>query len=258
MSQDRISVERHDEWALIRMTRADKRNAVDRAMRTALRSALSELEGSARAIVLTGSGQSFCSGLDLKEREADKALGNDTAAQEWIDLNLSIRRHPAIFIAAVNGLALGGGATLITTCDLAIAGTVASIGCPEMGFATYPAMAGPGLQFSLSRKQAAWLILTTSRINAHTAAAWGLVNELAEDDQLVSRASELAQQLSKFDPVALAEAKRAIDAIPFEHNTWARALRFGQEVNQTIRARTDAAAVGAKRFAAGRGNSGQG
>ena len=237
-----ILVTRHERWAVLQINREDKRNAANRAVRTALASAFVELED-VRAIVLTGSGTSFCAGLDLKERQADIERGVHTANDEWVSVVLSIRRHPAIFIAAVNGLALGGGATLINVCDLAIASTSASIGCPEMGFATYPAMAGPAAQLSgITRKQAAWLILTTHRIDGATAERWGMVNEAVAPDRLLPRASELAAQLAEFNAAALRESKQALDRIPGPITDWGQAMDYGRVVNAAIRSRnaTDA------------------
>jgi enoyl-CoA hydratase/carnithine racemase len=107
-----VRVEGHDGWAVVHIQREHKRNALDRATRAALLHAFRSLEGDARAIVLTGQGASFCAGLDLKEREAETAGGApDTAGNEWVELNAAMRAHPAAFIAAVNGLALGGGVT---------------------------------------------------------------------------------------------------------------------------------------------------
>jgi enoyl-CoA hydratase/carnithine racemase len=236
-----VLVTRHDGWAEVRINREDKRNAMNRAARRGLADAFAGLSD-VRAIVLTGVGGSFCAGMDLKERQEDVARGVQTANDEWISVLLSIRAHPAIFIAAVNGLALGGGSTLINMCDLAIASTRASIGCPEMSFATYPAMAGPAIQLSgLTRKQAAWLILTTNRIDGHTAERWGMVNEVAEPDNLLFRAGEIAAQLAQFDPVALSESKRALDRIPAPISDWAQALDYGRIVNASIRSRSAAA-----------------
>ena len=141
-----LDITRHYGWAEIRIDRETKRNAMDRATRQAMLAAFEELRPSAKAIVITGTGMAFCAGMDLKEREQDRLAGIDGAGDEWVSVNIAIRKHPAIFIAAVNGVALGGGATLINVCDLAVASTQASIGCPEMGFATYPAMAGPAIQ----------------------------------------------------------------------------------------------------------------
>ncbi len=254
-----IDVTTHDGWAEIRLDREGKRNAVDRATRQALLDAFAALKGKAKSIVLTGTGAAFCAGMDLKEREQDRVAGIEGAGEHWIAVNMAIRAHPAVFIAAVNGLALGGGATLINVCDLAIASTRASIGCPEMGFATYPGMAGPAIQLSgVTRKQAAWLVLTTNRIDGETAARWGMVNECVAPEALLPRARELAQQVARFDAAALEESKRALDRIPAEITDWQAAMDHGQWVNATIRERSSAQIEGGARFAAGQKNPGQG
>ncbi len=254
-----VLVAAHEGWAEIRIDREEKRNAMNRASRQGLLRAVEALSGKAKAIVITGTGGSFCAGMDLKEREQDRASGIEGAGEEWIKVNLAIRAHPAIFIAAVNGLALGGGATLINVCDLAIASTKASIGCPEMGFATYPGMAGPAIQLSgITRKQAAWLVLTTSRIDGATALQWGMVNECVAPEELMARARALAEKLAQFDAAALAESKKALDRIPAFITNWRDAMDHGQMVNQTIRAKTAAQAEGGARFAAGIKNPGQG
>lgn len=256
---DPIVITRHEGWAELRIDREDKRNAMNRASRDGLMRAFEALRGEARAIVLTGTGASFCAGMDLKEREEDRKAGIEGAGDEWIAVNMAIRAHPAIFIAAVNGLALGGGATLINVCDLAIASTKASIGCPEMGFSTYPGMAGPAIQLSgVTRKQAAWLVLSTNRIDGATAERWGMVNECVEPDRLLPRAREVARQVAQFDAVALSESKKALDRIPAFITDWQEAMDHGQMVNLTIRSKTTAQAEGNARFAAGLKNPGQG
>ena len=121
---------------------------------------LDGLAATCRAIVLTGTAESFCAGLDLRERQAEIASGApDTAGEEAIALNLALRQHPAACIAAVNGTALGAGLTLVNSCDLAIAADNATFGCPELGFATYASMAGPTTQLTITCKRAAWMLL---------------------------------------------------------------------------------------------------
>jgi enoyl-CoA hydratase/carnithine racemase len=256
---DAIVITQHEHWAELRINREPKRNAMNREARQGLLHAFDDLRGTVKVIVITGTGRSFCAGMDLKEVEADRAAGIPGASEEWIGVTLAIRAHPAIFIAAVNGVALGGGSTLINVCDLAIASTEASIGCPEMGFATYPGMAGPAAQLSgITRKQAAWMILTTNRIDGATAARWGMVNECVQPDELLPRAHALAAQVAQFDADALAESKLALDRIPAVITNWKDAMDHGQMVNQTIRAKTKAQDAGKARFAAGLKNPGQG
>ncbi len=254
-----IVITSHEGWAELRIDREDKRNAMNRESRQGLLKAFDELRGVAKAIVITGTGGSFCAGMDLKEREQDRKAGIKGASEEWIAVNIAIRKHPSIFIAAVNGVALGGGSTLINICDLAVASTKASIGCPEMGFSTYPGMAGPAAQLSgITRKRAAWMVLTTNRIDGATAERWGMVNECVEPDRLQSRAGEIAAQVAQFDGVALAESKKALDRIPAFITDWQEAMNHGQMVNLTIRSKTNAQAEGNARFAAGIKNPGQG
>ena len=257
--RDIIAVEPREGWLEVRIDREAKRNALNRAARERLREVFDDARGQARAIVLTGTGASFCAGLDLKEREAEKAAGlPDTAGEEAIALNVAMREHPAIFIAAVNGMAFGGGMTLVNSCDLAVAASDAQLACPEIGFATYASMAGPTSQLLLTRKRAAWLLLTNERIDAETARQWGLVNEVVAPDRLMARARELAARIAGFDAAALAETKKALGAVPGDITGWREAMEFGQTVNTAIRARTDAAAQGLARFTRGERNPGQG
>jgi enoyl-CoA hydratase/carnithine racemase len=256
---EELIITRQEGWAQIQINREAQRNAMDRATRQGLLRVFEDLREQAKAVVLTGTGVAFCAGMDLKEREADRKAGIEGAGDEWIAVNMAIKAHPAIFIAAVNGLALGGGATLINCCDLAIASTTASIGCPEMGFSTYPGMAGPAIQLSgITRKQAAWLVLTTNRIDGATAERWGMVNRCVEPEELLPTAQALAQKVAQFDAVALAEGKKALDRIPAFITDWREAMDHGQMVNLTIRSKTTAQAEGSARFAAGIRNPGQG
>jgi enoyl-CoA hydratase/carnithine racemase len=210
-------------------------------------------------IVLTGTGASFCSGVDLKEAAAENGTpAAEASAQEWIGVLLSIRRHPAIFIAAVNGFALGGGSTLINVCDLAIAADEAQIGMPEIGFGTYPGMAGPAMQIALPRKRAAWMVLTGRRIDGRTAESWALVNASVPLAELEHEADALARHVAQFDAATLRESKAALDVIPTRVNDFAGGFEHGQRVNAAIAARSGKRGEGLSRFARGEANPGQG
>lgn len=236
MSGGEVVVTRQAGWAQVQISREAKRNSLDRAMRVALRRSFEALHGEVQAVVLTGAGGSFCAGLDLTERAADAAESRpDTAGEEAIALNMAIRNHPAIFIAAVNGTALGGGVTLVNMCDLAVAAETATLGAPEIASATYASMAGPTTQILLTRKRAAWFLLANERLDAATAKDWGLLNEVVPGAELLPRCHALAQRIAAFDPVALAEVKGSLNRIPTEIADWESALRYGQSVNTRIR-----------------------
>jgi enoyl-CoA hydratase/carnithine racemase len=257
-STDLVMVEERDTHAVIRINRHDKRNAMNQAARAAMLDALDRIRGRFKVAVLTGSETSFCSGIDLKEAHAQREAGvAGDPRTSWSAVNLAIREHPAIFIAAVNGIALGGGATLINVCDLAIAAEEAQIGMPEMSFATYPGLAGPTTQFTLPRKRAAWMILTTKRIDGVTAEKWGMVNQAVPRAELLATAEELAKHVAQFDATALEASKHALDQIPVVVD-WARAFKFGEDTIAGIRAKTDAASAGLEKFSRGERLAGQG
>ena len=109
----------------ITFNRPAQRNAMNRAARAGIVTALDECRGRAKVIVLAGNGPAFCTGMDPKE-DPSTSTG-----------------------------ALGGGSTLINTADLAIAAEEAQIGMPEIGFGLYPTQAGPAAQLRLSKKRAA-------------------------------------------------------------------------------------------------------
>jgi len=256
---DLIVTEDRGDYVLMRINRPEKRNAMNRALRIAMLDAMEAIRERFKVIVLTGTDQSFCAGIDLKESKADKEAGrSEDPKSDWNEVNLAIRRHPAIFIAAVNGTALGGGSTLIAVCDLAIAADDVQIGMPEMGFATYPGLAGPATQLTISRKRAAYMILTAERIDGQTAERWGLVNQSVPREELLDAADALARRIAQFDQVALTESKRALDYVPHVVSEWRQAFEYGAKVNAVIRSRTASYREGMARFAAGEKNAGQG
>jgi len=254
-----VVVERDGEVAIIRINRAEKRNAVDQRTRQALISAFTNIRNHCKVVVLTGSGSAFCAGIDLKESHTFREQGiTPDASSSWEEVNLAIRNHPAVFIAAVNGFALGGGSTLINVCDLAIAAEDAQIGMPEIGFATYPKLAGPAGQKSLSRKRAAWMVLTGRRITGRMAEAWGMVNFACPIAEVLEQAVELAKHIAEFDACALTECKRALDYVPDVVSDWKQVFEYGDKVNAVIRGATVAQREGMQRFSAGQRNPGQG
>jgi enoyl-CoA hydratase/carnithine racemase len=230
-----VEVEGAEAYAWIRLNRPDKRNAMNQAARDALRDALWQVRERYRVVILTGNGSAFCAGIDLDEVRAEAAAGSEAAIADWRALNLELREHPAIFIAAINGIALGGGVTLVSVCDLALAAEDAELGLPELSLGTYPSPSGPAAQIALTRKRAAWLVLTAERIDGRTAAAWGLVNAAVPAAELEARAAALATRIASFDAAALRESKRALDRIPLTIDSWHRAFASGAETSARIR-----------------------
>src|SRR5690606_5271294 len=104
-------------------------------------------------------------------------IRGDSVRNRWYDtIGTTIRNHPSIFIAAVNGLCLGAGVTLINIADLAIMADEAEIAVPQISFNIYPGVAGASSQTRLLRKHASNLVLTGRRISAAEAVEQGMVN----------------------------------------------------------------------------------
>jgi enoyl-CoA hydratase/carnithine racemase len=242
----------------ITINRPEKRNALDREAREGLLDALASTSGRAKVVILTGAGDTFCAGMDLNQLASGDAGDEDELNRSWLEVQESIRRHPAILIAAVRGYALGGGCTLINTCDLAVVATDAQIGMPEIGFGFYPGLAGPATQLRLSAKRAAWMVLTARRIDGVTAVEWGMANLAVEAGEVDEQALALARHIGGFDAVALEWSKKALWTIPMQVQEWRAALEFGAYTNAQIHARTDSHRDGLRNFIEGKPNQGQG
>lgn len=244
----------------ITLNRPDKRNAMNQAARTALIDALGECRGKSKVVIITGAGPAFCAGIDLKESSERRAKAPDDRdrVSDWRMVQEEIRRHPAIVIASVNGFALGGGVTLVNVADLAIASETAQFGMPEIGFGVYPGLAGPSTQLRLPPKRAAWMVLTSRRIDGRTAESWGLVNLAVPLERLESETLALARHVSQYDAVTLEVSKRALWEIPMQVPEWSSAMRLGEDFNAEIRSRTDVSGTRLRAFTAGERNPGQG
>ncbi len=235
--QQLVEVELHERWAVLTLNRPDKMNAVNIELADQLVAALQDLDEMS-AIVLTGSGRAFCAGIDLKELPAHRMSWRSSfgtrRSQYWADTIDAMRRHPAVFIAAVNGFALGGGLTLVNNSELAIASAAAEFGIPEVGFGSFPALSGPSTVRRLLPKHVSEMVFLAKRIDAAKAQAWGLVNEVVAPSDLLPRAREVAEAVAGHDPVTVAHTKRAIRAI--EEMGWVEATEYGALVSASIKA----------------------
>ena len=235
---DLVLCERRDSYAIVTLNRPEKRNAVSVALADELVAVLRSLE-SCPVIVLVGAGnRAFCAGVDLKERAGRSATWSASLgtgrAQYWAETVDVIRRHPAVFIAAVNGFALGGGLTLVNTSELAVAARSARFGMPELGFGSFPALAGPTSVHRILPKHVAELAFLPGYADADRALAMGLVNEVVPDEALLARACEIAGQIAQYDPIALGFTKRALRDV--ERMSWVDSIEHGALAAALIKA----------------------
>jgi enoyl-CoA hydratase/carnithine racemase len=192
-----------------------RRNAINRALAAELEAnvARASSDKGIRVVILTGAGdKAFCAGADLKERTS---MSEDDVRRFLDRLRNTLRAietSDAVFVAAVNGVALGGGTELALACDLRVAAPHAEMALTEVRLGIIPGGGGTQrLARLVGAGRAKDLILTGRRVSADEALAIGLVNRVALPGALLGSAGEMAQQISQNGPLAVAAAKHAID-----------------------------------------------
>jgi len=198
--------------ALVALNRPEALNALDDELLAALHEAFCERLGDARAVVLTGSGRAFCTSADLKARASmDEERWRAHHAQLRAAI-AAVRDCPLPTIAAVEGFALAGGLELALCCDLVVAARDAQLGLPEVSRGIMPGAGGTKILPRLvGAARAKDLILTGRRLDAATAAEWGLVARLTEPRAATAAPLELAAQIGGNAPLAVQAAKRSLD-----------------------------------------------
>jgi enoyl-CoA hydratase len=216
MSEPRILVERHGRIVTLTLNRPDKLNAIDSPMLDALDQALAGIEAdtACRAVVLTGAGRAFSAGADIKEWTALAPLD---FARTWgqrghaLFDRLAALRPPVL--AAINGIAFGGGLELALCADIRIASTAARFALPEVTIGTLPGWGGTQrLPRLIGAGRAKHMILSGQPVDAARAELFGLVSEVVEEGALMARAQALARTIAGNAPIAVQAAKRVIDA----------------------------------------------
>ncbi len=205
---------------LITLNRPDSLNALNVEVATELQSAIrSALENHARAIVLTGAGRAFSAGGDLREMQA--IANREGRIEAFFDeplrvLNetvLLIREAPVPIIAAVNGVASGGGCSLALACDLVIAGETSRF---NQAFVKIGLTPDCGATFILPRlvgwRRAAELMFTGEMITSAQAQQMGMINSVVPDAELIQQAMSLAGRLASAPTAAIARIKRLLEA----------------------------------------------
>ena len=215
MNEQVLLVEEKDGVAVLTLNRPEVMNSFNFALLNALKEHIDALQSKAdiRVVIITGSGQkAFCAGADLKER----ATLDEQQVKEFIftirDLFTTIEYLNKPVIAAVNGVALGGGTELALACDIRIAASNASMGLTETRLAIIPGAGGTQrLPRIVGRGKAKELIFTGRRIDAQEALQIGLVNQVYEKDALMAECLKMAAMICETGPIAIEQAKYAIN-----------------------------------------------
>lgn len=216
----RVSVTIENHIAQVRLTRADKMNAVDQDMIDAIIAAGQEVAASdARVVVLSGEGKGFCAGIDVSELSAmigkdpvellmPRTHGDGTTNQ-WQEVAMIWHRLEIPVIAALHGVVYGAGLQLALGADIRIAAPGTKLAVMEMKWGIVPDMGGMVLLPRLVRSDVLRrLTYTAEPVAAEQAERWGLVTELADDP--LAAANALAGTLAGKSPSAMRAAKRLI------------------------------------------------
>jgi enoyl-CoA hydratase len=195
-----------DGVALVKLNRAEKRNALSIALRTQLADALDALaaDEAVNCVVLTGAGSAFSSGMDVTEFGGD-AANRRSLFESSERLFGTVARCPVPILAAVNGPALAGGFVLALLCDVRLAGLRAQFGFPEVGRYIPPSYAAA--RAALAPGVARWLCLTGRIVDAGQAMRFGIVAEVVDDSRLEGRAVEIG---SRFGTVGRVTKQRIL------------------------------------------------
>jgi enoyl-CoA hydratase len=212
---DVVRTEVRGRVAILTLHRPEVLNAIGSPTAQRLRACLDELRDDerVRSLVLAGAGRAFCAGADIAEIEACTTAYEFRAFLGGLtELFAYLQAFPMPSVAALHGVALGGGLELALACDLRVAERGTRLGLPEMKLGVLPGAGGtqrlprlvpPGI--------ARQMILTGEPLDAERAYAVGLVNELAEPGEGLATAVALAERLGSGAPLALAAGKRLID-----------------------------------------------
>lgn len=214
MSDAPVLYEVADHVATITLNRPEVRNAMNTPLREAMFERFSALAGDddVRVIIVTGAGdKAFSAGADIREFVEPLVPTQFREQRRRLDFRQVMDRCPQPIIAAIRGIALGGGLELALACDIRIAGEDALLGLTEINLAIIPGGGGTQrLPRLVGRGKALEMILTGARIGAAEALRIGLVERVVPAGEVMTAARELARELAGKAPVALRYAKEAV------------------------------------------------
>jgi methylglutaconyl-CoA hydratase len=224
----------------ITLHRPERRNAMTPEMQLELLAALEDAAASScRALVLSGAGDAFCSGLDLTAFDdiQDKTvLEHRAEAERLARLFLALHELPIPTIAAVHGPAIAGGTGLAIICDFTLATPEAKFGFTEVRIGFVPAIVSAFLVLQVGQKHCMDLLLTGRLFGAEEALRLGLVQEIVPPDQLALRVKTLADTLLANSPQALSATKRLVAT---QNKAWLNAA-IVDAIETSVTARTTA------------------
>src|SRR4051812_32222805 len=212
-----VLIDVRDRIALLTFNRPEKLNALSYTLIDELMAVLNCVEADAdiRAVILTGNGRAFSAGADIPEFAASVRAGVDVAVRDFVRRGQAMTARLDAFtkpiIAAVNGIAFGGGCEITEAVHIAIASDHAVFAKPEINIGMPPTFGGTQrLPRLAGRKRALELLLTGDPFAPQRAFDMGLVNKVVPHDELLSAARDMAQRIIRHSPVAAAAILGAV------------------------------------------------
>jgi enoyl-CoA hydratase len=174
-----------------------------------------------RAVLIRGKNDRFCAGADI-DIMSDHSRETYRKMRREVEAENALERLEKPVVCAIERFALGGGAELAMACDVRIMGRGALFGLPEAALGLFPGAGGTQrLTRLVGTARAFWLMATGTRVHAEDALRYGLVNEVVDDDDVITRSSEVAAQLAAGPTRAIGSIKRLV------YECWGRELQAG-------------------------------
>lgn len=200
-----LVLEQKGKIRILRLNRAEKKNALNKTLRSELKQALEFLTNDkTQAVILYGGEEIFCAGFDKNEVTGLIQSGNPEAVREFAEDTIAfqeaILKFPKLLVAAINGYALGGGFDLAVLCHLRVASELALFGHPEIGFGACPlffpyyALVGRGKALELTLNTAT----PDHFIDAKEAYRLGIINKLSKPGEVLQNAIDLVKNIIKW------------------------------------------------------------
>ncbi len=245
-----LLIDREGPVVVLTMNRPARRNAMTLAMFARLADAWDEIDAddTIRACILTGAGDHFCAGMDLRAMAGDVDASDDydvsgrmeRHGSGWVYDGLLKTRHPRVpIIAAVEGNAIAGGTEILQGTEIRVAGESALFGVSEARWSLYP---GGGSAVRLARQipftEAADILLTGKHVSAPESKSLGLIGHVVPDGTALERAHEIAATVAANGPLAVEAIMRTLRETP--GMTEAEAFAFEEPLSRAVFASADA------------------
>ncbi len=209
MAYEHWLLEEQHNYAILTLNRPEVKNALNSKMRAEFSDFVLNRAKNYNAVVLAGSGDVFCSGMDMKE-----PLGPQESRDQW-GIFRDFYNCTTPFIGAINGKVRGAGLTLVTACDIVISEPDVDYGQPQIRHGFIGTVAAPNMLLQTGKKYVAEMVLTGLPMPPERMLQAGLVNSICASGESVNEAKKLAEVMSEYKRETLMFAKKMLSQIPY-------------------------------------------